>query len=96
MELLGTYILNNSPEELFSLIIGDNSYTIRQLWNTIGFWTIDIFDEQKVVIISGIKLVSGIFLLNQYPELNFDILIDTRFDISRNDLDQYPLQVYLK
>ncbi len=95
-DLLGTYILRYSPEDNFSMTIDGLFYTFRQLWNTEGFWTIDIFDADKVIIISGIRLVAGINLLDQYPVLRFNILIDTDTDPTRDNLELYPLQFYTK
>ena len=95
-DYLGQYILRESPEDNFSMTVDDVFYNFRQLWNTNGFWTIDIFDSDNVIIISGIRLVAGIYLLNQYPALRFNILIDTDTDPTYENLELYPLKFYTK
>lgn len=95
-DFLGTYTLRNSAEDTFSLTIDEILYVFRQVWNTNGFWILDVFDQNRVVIISGIRLVAGINLCDQYPEIRFNMLIDTDTDPTRDNLDLYPIEFYTK
>lgn len=95
-DLLGTFILKDSPEDNFNLTVDEILYVFKSRWNNNGFWTLDIYDQNKNIIVAGIKLVAGINLCDQYPEINFNILIDTDDDPTRDDLELFPLQFYTK
>ena len=84
-----------NPEESFQIVISENLYNMRQLWNTAGgFWTLDINDENNEPLPLGVKLVTGIFLLKQYPQVRFDIKSESLLaDPSRDDLDTFVFEV---
>lgn len=96
MELIGTFPTTLNPDENFNITILDTLYQVRQLWNTLGFWTLSFKDEAGVDLVLGVKIVSGIFILQQYPELPFDIKIDANIDPTRDDLIEFVLEVYSK
>lgn len=96
MSKLGEIKLSLSPEETRTTIIEEVVYNFRQLWNTLGFWTIDILTEDSTVLVAGIKLVSGLFILQQYTNIPFDIKIDSVIDPTRFDIEDYILEVYSK
>lgn len=96
MNKLGEIKLSTSPEETRTTVIGEIVYNFRQLWNTIGFWTIDIITEDSITLVTGVKLVSGLFLLKQYTNIPFDIKIDSSVDPTRFDIAGYILEVYSK
>jgi len=84
-----------NPEEFFQIVIFENLYNMRQLWNTGGqYWTLDINDESNNTLVSGVKLVSGIFLLTQYPQVLFDLKSENLLaDPSRNNLTDFVFEV---
>ncbi len=88
--------LTNNPEESFNISIFDIIYNFRQLWNEYGFWTLDIKDADGIVLVYGVKIVAGHPLLEQYPEIPFDLLNSTEIDPTRNNLDEFQLEVISK
>jgi len=94
---LGELKLSSSPEEVIKVVIDEVVYDFRQLWNTLGFWTIDILtDDNTVPLVYGIKLVSGSFLLQQYVDIPFDVKIDSTVDPTRTTIENYILEIYSK
>lgn len=88
--------LTNNPEEKFSSTIEDNLYNFRQLWNTKGFWTLDIKNADDNILILGVKLVTKLNLLSLYPQVSFELYSDNENDPTRNNLDSFLLQVLEK
>jgi len=94
---LGELKLSSSPEEAIKVVIDEVVYDFRQLWNTLGFWTVDILtDDNTVPLVYGVKLVSGSFLLQQYVDIPFDIKIDSEVDPTRSNIENYILEIYSK
>lgn len=91
----GIIKLANSPDETFSIVINETLYTFRQMWNTLGFWTLSIFDDAGTALIHNAKLVSGIFILEQYPSIEFDLYIDTELDPQRDNITDIEIGVYV-
>jgi hypothetical protein len=87
--------LTLNPEETFQITLFDIFYNIRQLWNTVGqFWTLDIRDSDNNALVLGVKLVCGIFLLDQYPQVRFNLKCDNDLtDPSRDNLTEFPFEV---
>lgn len=85
--------LTNNPSETFSINIFDTVYNIRQLWNTLGFWTIDISDVDNNPLAYGVKIVAKTKLLRQYPHIRFELESTTESDPARNNLDEFILTV---
>ncbi len=87
----------NNPEETYNILIYDNIYGIRQLWNINGFWTIDISDKDGNILIYGVKIVTGINLLRQYPQVPFDLIIDSiNYDPGRFQLEETVINIVEK
>jgi hypothetical protein len=89
--------LTNNPEELFSVSILETVYNFRQLWNTnYEFWTLDILEADDNPLVYGVKLVTGSYLLEQYPQIPFDLISEADDDPSRDNLDEFILEVFDK
>jgi hypothetical protein len=88
--------LTTNPEENFSVSIFDLLYNFRQLWNTKGFWTLDIKDADGNILVLGVKLVTQLNLLNLYPQVPFDLYSSNDNDPTRNDLNSFLLQIIEK
>lgn len=54
----------------FNAVINHKNYRIKILWRE-SCWVMDLMDEQKKVIISGIPLITGVNLLAQYNWMDF-------------------------
>lgn len=93
---VGEIKLSKSPEETITTVIEDTVYNLRQLWNTIGFWTIDILTKDGIPLVTGIKIISGLFILKQYANIPFDLKINSTVDPSRFDIEDHILEVYIK
>ena len=85
--------LTNNPEETFNISIFDIIYNFRQLWNEYSFWTLDLKDADGNILVYGVKIVAGEFLLQQYPDIPFDLKNDTAIDPNRNNLDEFQLEI---
>ncbi len=96
MTKLGEIKLSSSPEESRTTVIEEVVYDVRQLWNTLGFWTIDIFSEDGDSLVTGVKLISGVFMLSQYSNISFDLFVDSVIDPTRFDIDSYIIEVHSK
>lgn len=88
--------LTNNPEESFNISIFEMIYLFRQLWNENGFWTFDINDSNGNIIVYGVKVITKEFLLQQYPQLRFDLISEADSDPGRNNLDSFNLKVINK
>jgi len=85
--------LTNNPEESFNVSIFDIVYGFRQLWNEIGFWTLDIKDADGNILVYGVKLITQEYLLRQYPQIPFDLRSENETDPGRLDLESFLLEV---
>ena len=85
--------LTNNSEENFNVSIFDIVYMFRQLWNEIGFWTLDIKDADGNVLVYGVKIITQEFLLQQYPQIPFDLRSENETDPGRLDLESFLLEV---
>ncbi len=85
--------LTDNPEENFRATIDDDIYNFKQLWNTLGFWTLDISDADNNIIVYGVKLITKENLLKQYPQIRFDLISNAETDPGRNDLSIFNLEV---
>ena len=85
--------LTNNVEEEFTTPINGVAYAFRQLWNTLGFWTLDIIGADGVSLVYGVVLVTKINLLVQYPQVPFDLVSSVDDDPTRNNLDSFLLEI---
>jgi len=85
--------LTNNPEESFSISINEVLYNFRQLWNTYGFWTLDISDADGNVLVYGVKIITKEFILRQYPQIRFDLRSLNDNDPDRDNLSEFKLEV---
>lgn len=83
--------VTNSPEQIFSLEIDQVVYNFRIIYNTRSMvWTMDILDNSKIEILSGITLVGGVNLLAQHnigiSNLFAINIVDRRLDANIQNL----------
>jgi len=88
-----TLPLTNNPSETFSFNINGEIFKFKQLWNAMGFWTLNISDANDVAIISGVKLITKENLLIMHPSIAFDLRSERDIDPTRYDLDQFELTI---
>ncbi len=86
--------LTTNPEESFSITIFDNLYYMRQLWNTYSqFWTLDIADANHDSLVYGVRIVTQWYVLKQYPHIPFDLFSSNTSEPTRDNLDEFYLEV---
>lgn len=85
--------LTNKPSETFSFNINGTIYKFKQMWNTQGFWTLDILDINDNAFINGVKIVTKTNLLLMHPGIPFDLRSERREDPARNNLKQFELVI---
>lgn len=88
-----TLPLTNSPSESFNFNINGDIYKFKQKWNTLGFWTLDIFDINGVPFVYAIKLITRENLLVAHPNIPFDLRSERSDDPQRNNLNEFELEV---
>ena len=89
--------LTNNPEEDFRVPLFDIIYNFRQLWNSnYSFWTLDIRDNDGNVLVYGVKLVTRHPILEQYPQIPFELESSSDTDPGRYDASTFNLEVTSK
>ena len=88
--------LTSNPSETFSFNINDTIYKFKQMWNTQGFWTLDILDINDNAFINGVKIVTKTNLLSMHPGIPFDLRSERDVDPTRNNLNEFELIVIEK
>ncbi|ECE0889781.1 hypothetical protein DUV30_23710 [Salmonella enterica subsp. diarizonae] len=62
-----------SPDnQQFRILLGNTTYTLRIIWRDAAGWILDVMDSGGVVLLSGVPLVTGLNLLEQYPQLGIN------------------------
>lgn len=62
-----------SPDnQQFRILLGDTTYTLRIIWRDTAGWIMDVMDSGGAVLLSGVPLVTGVNLLQQYPQSGID------------------------
>lgn len=67
MQILGIPL--SSDNQQFRILLADTTYTLRVIWRDVAGWIMDVQDSGGVTLLSGVPLVAGVNLLEQYPEL---------------------------
>ena len=88
--------LTINPSENFNFNINGEIYKFKQKWNTLGFWTIDITDINGVPFVYGVKLITRENLLAMHPSVPFDLRSERLNDPTRNNLNEFELEVLEK
>lgn len=70
-------------DQKFAIALGGKTYNLTVAWNNAptGGWVLNIADENNVMLVAGIPLVTGADLLAQYEYLNFGgkLLVQTDY-----------------
>jgi len=87
-----TITFENLPKQRFSTVINDIDYTMELNYNVMyEFWSLDI--ETNDFNLYGIKLVAGIDLVEQYPQVPFTMKSVGVTDPTRDDINLFKLEV---
>lgn len=77
------YEIPLSPQaQTFNIALGGTTYRLTVQWNNAptGGWVLDIADSDDVPVIAGIPLVTGIDLLEQYPDAGINGSLEVQTD----------------
>jgi len=88
--------LTNNPSETFSFNINGTIYKFKQVWNSLGFWTLDVLDINDNAFIYGVKIVTKENLLSMHPAIPFDLRSERYDDPGRYNLDEFELEIIEK
>lgn len=56
----------------FRILLGDTTYTLKVIWRDVAGWIMDVMDSSGAPLLSGVPLVTGANLLQQYPQLGIN------------------------
>ena len=85
--------LTNNPSETFRVEILGVVYQFRQIWNTVGFWALDILDVDGNPLAYGVRIVAKTELLRQYSHLPFELESITELDPTIDNFSEFLLAV---
>lgn len=58
--------------QTFNVLLGTVTYTVTMVWNTFAnVWVLDFVDQDGNKILSGVPMITGADLLEQYAYLGF-------------------------
>lgn len=52
----------------FRILLGNKIYTLRIIWRDLAGWIMDVMDSGGTPLLCGVPLLSGVNLLQQYPQ----------------------------
>ena len=68
-ELSSIAVLANTTDQLVDVVLSDNPYTLRILWNErFGYWSLSILERDGPAIVENIKMVKDYPLIGQYKD----------------------------
>lgn len=56
----------------FRIQLGNTTYTLRIIWRDAAGWIMDVQDSGGITMLSGVPLITGLNLLEQYPQLGIN------------------------
>jgi hypothetical protein len=78
----------SAQPQLFNIQLAGVTYFLTLRWNITGScWSLDIADQDRVAMLSGIPLVTGADLLGQYAYMKFGGMLIVQTD---GDTDAVP------
>ncbi|HHG9944815.1 TPA: hypothetical protein ACPZLH_000701 [Yersinia enterocolitica] len=76
----------------FRIQLAGVTYTIKIVWRDAAGWIMDLMDSGGEVLLSGVPLVPGVDLLEQYPDLDISGAMVVGCD---NGSPEYPTKTNL-
>lgn len=86
-----TEIPLNPDAQTFSISLAGSDYQMRVLWRA-TCWYLDLMDASGAAVITGIPLVTGADLLDQYQHLGLGFALHVRCDAEGQE---YPTETDL-
>lgn len=93
-ELSSIAVLSNTTDQLIDVVLSDNPYTLRILWNErFGYWSLSIFERDGPVIVENIKMVKDYPLIGQFKDTRLPVgelyLLDPKARPTRPGYDAF-------
>ena len=67
-------LLPDTTDQLIDVVLSDNPYTLRVLWNeTFGYFSLSVFEREGAVIIENIKMVKNYPLIKRFKDTRLPI-----------------------
>lgn len=82
-----TEIPLSSGNQTFQVSLGSTTYMLRIIWRDVAGWIMDVQDSSGAPLLCGVPLITGVNLLEQYPELGINGALTV--DISKGE-PEYP------
>ena len=85
-------ILLTPNNQQFRIQLASTTYTLKVIWRDVAGWILDVADSGGVAMLTGVPLVPGVNLLEQFPELGINGAFVTLCD---NGSPEYPTKTNL-
>lgn len=62
-------IASDTPDQVFSVTLGNNPYRLRIYWNErFSYWSLDVMEADETAILQGIKLVENFTICQRFKD----------------------------
>jgi len=67
-------LLPDTTDQLVDVVLSDNPYTLRVLWNeTFGYFSLSVFEREGAVIVENIKMVKNYPLIKRFKDTRLPV-----------------------
>lgn len=67
-------LLPDTTDQLLDVVLSDNPYTLRVLWNeTGGYFSLSVYEREGLVILENIKMVKNYPLIGRFKDTRLPI-----------------------
>jgi len=67
-------LLPDTTDQLIDVVLSDNPYTLRVLWNeTFGYFSLSVFEREGAVIVENIKMVKNYPLIRRFKDTRLPV-----------------------
>lgn len=91
-DMQGYEIPLTPDNQYFQVSLGGVNYSLRIVWRDVAGWIMDVSDNAGNAILFGVPLVTGVDLLEQYPELGMPGALVV---VTDNEAPEYPTETNL-
>jgi len=67
-------LLPDTTDQLLDVVLSDNPYTLRVLWNEIGgYFSLSVYEREGVVILENVKMVKNYPLIGRFKDTRLPV-----------------------
>ena len=67
-------LLPDATDQLLDVVLSDNPYTLRVLWNEIGgYFSLSVYEREGVVILENVKMVKNYPLIGRFKDTRLPV-----------------------